>query len=58
MIRLEDTTDLRKAFLPDEENELSRRCLRMMEKWVHVGVEYFEEWPDRPNCGHFFGGCH
>ncbi|MDA0709912.1 MAG: hypothetical protein O3B73_06865, partial [bacterium] len=37
---------------------MSRRYLRMMEKWIPTGVAYFWEWPDRPNCGHFFGGCH
>lgn len=58
MLRLEDTTDLRAVHLPAQENEMSRRYLRMIEKWIPVGVEYFAEWPVRPNCGHFFGGCH
>ena len=58
MVSMEDTTDLKAAHLPAEENEMSRRYLRMIEKWVPVGVEYFAEWPDRPNCGHFLGGCH
>lgn len=58
MLHHEDTTDLREAFLPDTENEMSRRYLRMMEKWIPTGVEYFNTWPERPNCGHFFGGCH
>jgi len=57
MIRLEDTTDLTPPVLPPE-NDLSRRYLRMIEKWVPVGVEHFATWPNRPNCGHFFGGCH
>ncbi len=58
MVRMEDTTELKAPFLPAEENELSRRYLRMMEKWIPTGVEYFQEWPDRPDCGHFFGGVH
>ncbi|MDA0748398.1 MAG: hypothetical protein O2954_17915, partial [bacterium] len=58
MVRMEDTTDLKVAHLPAEENALSRRYLRIIEKWVHVGVEYFQRWPERPNCGHFFGGVH
>ncbi|MSS71342.1 MAG: hypothetical protein EXS64_07615 [Candidatus Latescibacteria bacterium] len=57
MIRPEDTTDLPSPPLP-RENDLSRRYLRMIEKWIPVGVEYFTKWPNRPNCGHFFGGCH
>ena len=23
-----------------------------------IGLDYFEDWPERPNCGHFFGGAH
>jgi len=41
-----------------EENELSRRYLRMLERWIPAGVQLFSEWPDRPNCGHFLGGVH
>jgi hypothetical protein len=51
-------TSQRHAILPDRETETSRRLLRMFEKWVHVGLEYFEDWPQRPNSGHFFGGVH
>ena len=40
------------------ETALTRRYLRVMEHWIPVGLENFSEWPDRPNCGHFFGGCH
>lgn len=58
MVRLEDTSDLRSPHLPPEENVMSRRYLRMLEKWIPVGVEYFAEWPIRPRCGHFFGGAH
>jgi len=58
MVTRADTTDLPAPRLPAEENELSRRYLRMIERWVPVGVEYFALWPERPNCGHFFGGCH
>lgn len=40
------------------ETALSRRYLKVLEKWVPVGVHYFADWPNRPNCGHFLGGCH
>ena len=58
MIRMTDTTDLRAPELPGAENDMSRRYLRMIEQWIPTGVAYFANWPDRPNCGHFFGGCH
>ena len=48
----------RNAVLLSKENPMSRRYLRILEKWVPTGVRYFEEWPDRPNCGHFLGGVH
>lgn len=41
-----------------DEDELAKRYLHIIERWIPVGVKYFEEWPDRPNCGHFLGGCH
>lgn len=44
--------------LKHPETALSRRYLRIMQSWIPVGVENFAEWPDRPNSGHFFGGCH
>lgn len=55
---LDAVTERRRAALPEKENALSRRYLKVLEKWVPVGVEYFGDWPDRPNCGHFLGGCH
>jgi len=57
MIPKEHTTR-RQAQLPTEENDLSRRYLRMIEKWVRAGAHSFAEWPERPNCGHFLSGCH
>ena len=42
--------------LPDKENEMSRRYLKIMERWIPLAMEYFNDWPVRPNCGHFFGG--
>jgi hypothetical protein len=44
--------------LPTEENEMSRRYLRLCEKWIPVGMQSFRDWPVRPNCGHFFGGVY
>ncbi|WP_127584947.1 hypothetical protein [Paenibacillus koleovorans] len=38
--------------------ELSNRYLNMLLRWVPYADSTFEEWPGRPNCGHFFGGCH
>ena len=58
MIRMDDTTDRKAPDLPSLENEMSRRYLRMIERWIPVGVEYFAAWPERPNCGHFLGGVH
>ena len=51
-------TDRRQAVLRKRETPLSRRYLRVLEKWIPVGLEYFDDWPERPNCGHFLGGCH
>ena len=51
-------TNRRKARLQRRETPLSRRYLRILENWVHVGLEYYQDWPVRPNCGHFLGGCH
>jgi hypothetical protein len=41
-----------------EENEMSRRALRVLENWASFGATLFAEWPDRPRCGHFLGGAH
>ena len=57
-VTMSDTTELRMPDRLPAENEMSRRYLRILEKWIPVGVEYFAEWPGRPNCGHFFGGVH
>lgn len=45
------------APLPDEENAVSRRYLRLMLRWIPVAFEHFRPWPDRPACGHLFGGA-
>ena len=45
------------ATLPPE-NAMSRRYLRMLEKWIPAGAGFFGLWPERPDCGHFFGGAH
>ena len=58
MLSMADTTSLTSPHVPATENVMSRRYLRMLEKWVPVGMEYFEEWPGRPDCGHFLGGVH
>lgn len=51
-------TDCRHVVLSNEETPMSRRYLRILEQWVPVGLEYYKDWPDRPDCGHFLGGCH
>jgi hypothetical protein len=58
VVTLQETTDRRRPVLVPAENDLSRRYLRMIERWIPHGVEYFATWPERPNCGHFFGGVH
>ena len=58
MITQAMTTDLKGACIPEIETEMSRRYLSMLQKWIPIGLSYFEEWPVRPNCGHFFGGTH
>lgn len=40
------------------ENDLSRRMYRVLLKWVRYANEQYEEWPERPACGHFFGGAY
>lgn len=40
------------------ETALSRRYLKVLEQWIPIGVQNFSVWPDRPDCGHFLGGCH
>ena len=52
------TTDLPSAIIPDTENEMSRRYLMMIQKWIPICMSYFSDWHMRPNCGHFFGGAH
>ncbi|MDA0745062.1 MAG: hypothetical protein O2954_00965 [bacterium] len=53
----ENLTPHTKAKLPNRETPLSRRYLNVLQQWVPLGVRYFQDWPIRPNCGHFFGGC-
>jgi len=46
------------ASLPREENELSRRYLEIITRWIPIGMSVYADWPVRPNCGHFFGGVY
>ena len=57
-MRPEILTNRRRTSVPARETPLSRRYKRILENWAPVGLSYFEDWPDRPNCGHFFGGAH
>ena len=40
------------------ENESSGRYLRLLLRWLPVARGYFQPWPGRPRCGHFFGGVY
>ena len=51
-------TERTTAALPNRETPLSRRYLRILNAWVPIGRQYFADWPERPNCGHFLGGVH
>ena len=53
-----DYTDFSMVCLPPRETAMSRRYLRLLEAWLPVAMRYFNDWPDRPNCGHFFGGVY
>lgn len=50
------TTALERLHLPEVETPMSRRYLALLQGWIPVGMQYFQEWPKRPNCGHFLGG--
>ena len=55
-MRPEILTNRKRTSVPARETPLSRRYKRILENWVPIGLNYFEDWPERPNCGHFFGG--
>ncbi|MBD2866445.1 hypothetical protein [Paenibacillus oceani] len=40
------------------ENEYTRRLSRVLLKWTRYANEQYADWPDRENCGHFFGGSY
>lgn len=42
--------------LPGTENPMSRRYLQRLLRWLPTALETFQPWPQRPACGHFFGG--
>lgn len=44
--------------LTHRETPLTRRYLHVLEDWIPTGLRYYAEWPNRPRCGHFLGGCH
>src|SRR4051812_26572568 len=41
-----------------QENKLSQSYLELLMRWLAFADLTFEAWDVRPNCGHFFGGCH
>ncbi|OUC08775.1 hypothetical protein RY27_06965 [Litorilinea aerophila] len=48
--------DFSKMQLPAVETEMSRRYLAVITRWIPVALRYYNDWPGRPDCGHFFGG--
>lgn len=40
------------------ETKYSRRYQNLLELWIPFAASTFSDWPDRPDCGHFFGGVH
>ncbi len=39
-------------------NDLSADYCRILSRWVGFADTTFETWPERPGCGHFFGGSY
>ena len=58
MVTADMITGLDGACIPALETPMSRRYLRIAQKWCPTALSYFEDWDGRPNCGHFFGGVH
>lgn len=52
------TTDRKSPCMPQKETPMSRRYLALLQNWVPFGMQYFKDWPVRPDCGHFFGGVY
>ncbi len=50
-------TDFSEVVPAAAENALSRRYLALITRWIPHGLGWFEDWPGRPDCGHFFGGA-
>lgn len=40
------------------ETGFSRRLYRVLLKWIPYAAGEFADWPERPDCGHFFGGAY
>ena len=58
MVTADMITGLDGACIPALETPMSRRYLRIAQKWCPTALSYFEDWDERPGCGHFFGGVH
>ncbi|MBO9605100.1 MAG: hypothetical protein J7639_04085 [Paenibacillaceae bacterium] len=39
-------------------NEWTRRLAATLHKWTAFAETLYRDWPDRPRCGHFFGGAY
>jgi hypothetical protein len=54
----ETTTAQKRSRLSIVETPMSRRYLMILQRWIPFGIRYFQDWPKRPDCGHFFGGVY
>ena len=58
MNALDAFTDFATMSLPAAENGMSRRYQHIVQRWIPVVMRYYNDWPGRPDCGHFFGGVY
>ncbi len=47
MASINDLADLSTLPKLPDENSVSRRYLRIIERWIPTGVSYYGTWPDR-----------
>jgi hypothetical protein len=41
---------------PHQEDEIAKAIYEMLSRWLPFAEGTFKKWPERPRCGHFFGG--
>ncbi|MCK5759125.1 MAG: hypothetical protein KAH14_08530 [Clostridiales bacterium] len=37
---------------------LSKQLKSIISTWARFAIDYYKDWDNKPNCGHFFGGCY